>query len=226
MLKAVIFDLDGTLIDSESVAVEAFQLAHAQVAGAGEPPVAEFLARAGRPFESICADLGLPDGMVTVFRSASIRLRGRVRVFDGVLPVLVALRGTPMSVLTGKDRFRTEQLLDELDLAGFFTGVCTPDDPPAAKPSPDGVRWLCGLMDVMTAECVVVGDAVNDMRAGRSAGAQTVGCAWGVDSPEDLRAAGADTVIATPYDLLPLLQEAGLPAGPTPTTTPVEGKLP
>jgi 3-amino-5-hydroxybenzoic acid synthesis related protein len=197
--ELIVFDLDGTLLDSEGVGEAAFRDAFRRTGGIGDPPIAAFRAQAGRPFEVICERLGLPAEIVAEFRAAAIRLRSRVRVFDGAQDLLRALiaRGAMLAVLTGKDRPRTVQLLVELGLIDYFDVVLTPDDPLAAKPAPDGVLWLAARADVDVRDVVVIGDAPSDIIAGSTAGAITIGCAWGVSTAQVLYAAGADQVVYT-----------------------------
>ncbi|MDN5855636.1 MAG: HAD family hydrolase [Actinomycetia bacterium] len=197
MAELIVFDLDGTLLDSEGVGEAAFREAFQRTGGIGDPPVAAFKAQAGRPFEVICERLGLPAEIVAEFRAAATRLRSRVRVFDGAQDLLRALtaRGATLAVLTGKDRPRTMQLRVERGLIDSFDAGLTPDDPLAAKPAPDGVLWLAARADVDVRSVVLVGDAPSDITAGSTAGATTIGCTWGVSTAQMLFAAGADQVV-------------------------------
>jgi HAD superfamily hydrolase (TIGR01509 family) len=206
--ELVIFDLDGTLLDSEGVADAAFCEAFRRSGGIGTPPVAAFRAEAGRPLAVIGGQLGLPEEFVEEFRAAAIRLRSRVKVFDGARDLLRALtaRGATLAVLTGKDRPRTMQLLVELDLSDYFDAVLTPDDPPASKPDPGGVLWLSARAEVDVRDVVLIGDAPHDITAGNAAGATTIGCTWGTSTARVLSAAGADRIVHTMAQLASALR--------------------
>lgn len=203
MTRAFLFDLDGTIIDSEPVAVEAFTESYAHFGGPGPAPVERFLAMAGRPFEEIVADIGMPDGMVEDFRTRSRARAHRVRVFPGMRRVLteLALASAAVGIITGKDRPRAEHVLSLLGLTPFYRELVTPSEPPRPKPAPDGVHWLCERLGATAADAVLVGDSAIDIAAGRAAGATTVACLWGAGRPADLRAAGPDLVVARPEDL-------------------------
>jgi 3-phosphoshikimate 1-carboxyvinyltransferase len=205
----VIFDLDGTLIDSEEVAVRAFEEAYERCGGTGPAPLTAFRAAAGRPFEEICARLRLPAGMPESFRAASRRRLDDLACFAGIEDLLRALagRGLPLAVLTGKDRARTREILGLLRLDRHFQDVVTPDDPPRGKPHPDGVAWLCDKFGVRPGEAAMIGDSVADIQAGRAAGAITVGCLWGAAEPALLRAQRPDHVVAGVTDLDRLLSQ-------------------
>jgi 3-phosphoshikimate 1-carboxyvinyltransferase len=214
-VRLVIFDLDGTLVDSEGTAVRAFEQAYTQCGGTGPAPVDAFLAAAGLPFEQICARLRLPAGMAESFRAASRRRLGELACYAGIEALLRALtaRGLRLAVLTGKDRARALEILDLLRLDRHFQAVVTPDDPPRGKPHPDGVRWLCDEFRVPPGETVMIGDSVADLRAGRAAGVRTIGCLWGAGMPPALRAQRPDHLVETVADLDRLL--AQLTAGET-----------
>lgn len=202
-LRAVLFDLDGTLVDSEPMAAEAFAWAFQECGGRGEPPVEQFFALAGSPFETICVALDLPTGMPTAFRQASHERMASLRLFAGIGDLLAALAqaDVAMGVITGKDRPRTEQVLRHLGIDHLMGAVVTPDDTPRAKPSPEGVWWLCAALGVSVQETVLVGDSMIDMQAGRAAGVATIGSTWGVSGADRLVAGGADHVASTVEDL-------------------------
>lgn len=201
--RLVIFDLDGTLIDSKPVMVRAFRMAYAAVVGRGEPPVEAFLRLLGAPFPEILAQLGLPARMYEPFRAASRAGVDRIRVHDDVLTACEAVRdaGWRTAVYTGKDRERTVEILDRLGLWRLCDGVAVGDDPQRGKPAPDGVYQLCRTLAADPANTVVVGDSALDVLAGRAAGARTVGCLWGIGTEEELRTAGADEVVADAAEL-------------------------
>ncbi|WP_250405131.1 HAD family hydrolase [Streptomyces cellostaticus] len=203
MTRAFLFDLDGTIIDSEPVAVEAFIESYAHFGGPGAAPVERFLAMAGRPFEEIVAAIGMPDGMVEDFRTRSRARAHRVRVFPGMRQVLtdLAMDSAAVGIITGKDRPRAEHVLSLVGLTPLYGELVTPSDPPRPKPAPDGVHWLCERLGATAANSVLVGDSVIDIAAGQAAGATTVACLWGAGRPADLRAAGPDLVVARPEHL-------------------------
>lgn len=202
-IAAVLFDLDGTLVNSERVTADAFREAWGSCGLSGQAPVADLFRLAGRPFESICRELELPASMGEAFRSASRRFAWRLRLFPGIPKLVRDLveAGMSLGVITGKDRPRTLEVLRQLGLYELVAEIVTPDDPPAPKPSPDGVLWLCRRMLVPPGRCVLVGDSPTDIKAGLAAGTKTIGCEWGVSSADVLVQAGADATVRTVTDL-------------------------
>jgi phosphoglycolate phosphatase/AHBA synthesis associated protein len=188
MPAAVLFDLDGTLADSRPIVAGALAAAYAAAGGEGDPPLAEFESMSGRPLPEIVTELGLPAVAVAAYEAAALRLLEKARLFEGIMPLLRSLRSreTPVGVITGKGRARTEATLDHLGIADLIQASVTPDDPPEAKPSPQGVWWLCDRLKVPVHQAVLVGDSVTDMVAGDRAGVRTVACLWGVGRAQDL----------------------------------------
>ena len=108
-IEAAIFDLDGTLVDSQGVAAEAFREAHRICVGEGDPPVAWFHSLSGHPFESILSTLGLPASMAPHFRRLSRERIHELALFPRMGDVLtrLELEGVRLGLITGKDRQRT-----------------------------------------------------------------------------------------------------------------------
>ena len=209
MTRSAIFDLDATLVDSQKVAAQSFIDAFHACNLQGEPSVASFLALSGIPLEEVCTQLALPlEAFPAQFRAASRRRQHELTLFPGVGSILKLLydHDVTLGIITSKDRARTLETLALLDIDQYFSCVVTPDDPPAPKPSPEGVLWICQMFDTASSETLVVGDSVLDIRAGRDAGAITVGCTWGVADREALAHVGADFVVESVDELTDLLR--------------------
>lgn len=90
--QAVVFDLDGVIVDSFAVMSEAFTVAYAEAVGDGPPPFEEYRRHLGRYFPDIMRIMGLPLEMEEPFVRESYRLADRVTVFDGIVELLLTLR--------------------------------------------------------------------------------------------------------------------------------------
>ncbi|WP_405554637.1 HAD-IA family hydrolase [Streptomyces canus] len=209
-LRAVVFDLDGVLVDSSDVTREAFALAYQEVVGAGEPPVEEYSRHAGRSFPDILRMLGLPPELEGPFVREGYRLVHRVRLFDGVTDVLEALRarGIGCAVATGKSGPRARSLLDELGVLSLFDHVVGSDEVAHSKPAPDIVLRALDLLCVRPDEAVMVGDAVTDLASARAAGVRAVAVLWGEEAAQLLLDARPDVALGSPAELLNWLLEA------------------
>lgn len=108
----------------------------------------------------------------------------------------------PLSVVSSRDRRGTLAFLETFDLLQHFKAVATSQTCRFTKPFPDPVIWAAGEMGVKPEECLMVGDTVVDIRAGRAAGAQTVGVLCGFGEEYELARAGADLILPSPEHLL------------------------
>ncbi|WP_410626680.1 HAD-IA family hydrolase [Amycolatopsis sp. cmx-8-4] len=205
-LRAIVFDLDGVLVDSFDVMRRAFTFAYREVVGSGEPPFAEYNRHLGRYFPDIMRIMGLPLEMEEPFVSESTRLTGDVPLFRGVPELLRLLHdhGVKLAVATGKAGWRARALLDHLGVLELFDHVLGSDEVARPKPAPDIVLKALELLDVAPEEAVMVGDAVTDLAAAKGAGVVAVAALWGETDEVALLAAGPDLVVRRPADLVPL----------------------
>jgi AHBA synthesis associated protein len=204
---AVIFDLDGVVVDSFAVMSEAFAIAYAEVVGDGPAPFEEYRRHLGRYFPDIMRIMDLPLAMEEPFVRESYRLADQVTVFDGVVELLLTLRtrGLRLAIATGKSGPRARSLLDKLGLLPFFAHVIGSDEVARPKPAPDMVLKALDLLDVPAERAIMVGDAPTDLASARDAGVASAAALWAPpDDVGELLAAGPDVVLERPADLLAL----------------------
>jgi AHBA synthesis associated protein len=202
--QAVIFDLDGVIVDSFGVMRQAFAHAYTTVVGPGPIPFEEYCQHMGRYFPDIMRIMGLPLEMEEPFVKESQRLAHEVRVFEGVPEVLAALRsrGLRTAIATGKSGPRARSLLGTLGLLPMFDHVIGSDEVPRPKPAPDIVLRALSLLEVPGDAAVMVGDAVTDIASARGAGVTAIAALWGETDEATLLAAGPDAALRAPLDLL------------------------
>lgn len=191
---SVVFDLDGTIIDSREVARIAFTKAYGEVVGSGSPPLARFESLAGGSLSDIFLKMGLPEEMTPSFERDARALMTEIPLLPGVVPLLNRLRNTGIRIalFTGKDRLRTIEILKNLRIYSFFDVILTSSDHDECKPSPQGLIILCEKLRISQSEMIMVGDAESDMLAAKSAGVNAVGCLWaGNTNSSNLLEAGA-----------------------------------
>ncbi|MGX1618167.1 HAD-IA family hydrolase [Micromonospora chalcea] len=203
-IRAVVFDLDGVIVDSSAVMREAFSIAYAEVVGDGPAPFDEYNRHMGRYFPDIMRLMGLPLEMEEPFVRESYRMAHLVPLFPGVRETLETLhsRGIRMGIATGKAGPRARSLLDQLGVLGLFGQVIGSDEVARPKPAPDIVLQALGNLDVPPQEAMMVGDAVIDLLSGRAAGATAVATTWHGGDIAALLAAGPDLVVHAPAELL------------------------
>lgn len=210
-LRAVLLDVDGTLLDTRDAWVSAFDASLAAIrrpvmAGAS---AAEWI---GMPIERIyeerCGLSGADlDRAVAAFHEAEMAsVALGVRVFPGIREMLDALRPWPLAAITNKAQAAADAALDAAGLRDRFALVLGGDAVPRKKPHPDAVRYATVRLGVPVGACAVVGDSEADILAGKAAGARTVGVMWGYGKRRRLEEAGVDHLVEVPAALPPLLR--------------------
>jgi len=209
--RLIVFDVDGTLVDSQHNIVHAMTAAW-EAHGLGTPSADAVRRVVGLALEDAVAAL-LPDGcgvpaarVADSYRQAFFDLKARPGfdepLFPGLRAALDAVEtdNTLLGVATGKSRRGLEGLLERHGLAGRFVTLQTPDDGPG-KPDPAMLRRALDATGADAAATVMVGDTVYDMRMARAAGTHALGVAWGYHPADELHAGGAHAVAADGADL-------------------------
>ncbi len=204
----LIFDLDGTLVDTKADLAAATnhvlasfglpQLASAQVSDYVGHGARVLVERALGP-----ANAGLVSrGFALFMEYYGAHLLDQTRPYAGIEPFLATAhaRGLSLSVLTNKPEALSRAIVAGLGLASYFTAIVGGDTLPAKKPDPQGIAYLQRLTGIDLAETLLIGDSRIDVETGRAAGVATCGVTWGfgakgpatlppqfvVDTPEEL----------------------------------------
>ena len=141
MLRAVIFDLDGVLIDSEPLMRLAFADSYKRIIGNGSPPIEAYLEHMGESFPRIMDRLNLPHSMWEPYRKFCQEHIAHINLFPGSRELLEWARAAQLKVglLTGKDYARTAQILEHFGLQDYFDVTLASDQLNQPKPHPEGV---------------------------------------------------------------------------------------
>lgn len=215
-LKLVVFDCDGTLVDSQHSIVSCMESAW-RAFGLNVLPTAASVRRVvGLPLVESIARLH-PDGtdadhvaLADCYKQAFVALRRggpeEEPLFPGVRETVrrLADAGVLLGIATGKGRRGLSVTLSRHELMEFFVTRQTADNAPG-KPHPGMLLQAMAETGVDPAETVMVGDTTFDMMMARNAGVPAVGAAWGYHEPEELHEAGAGAVIPSCADLLSVL---------------------
>ncbi|MBK6006704.1 HAD-IA family hydrolase [Ramlibacter ginsenosidimutans] len=214
-VKAVLFDLDGTLIDSApDLGAAADQMRIAR--GLPSLPYERYRPMAGAGARGM---LGVAFGITPdhadfpalreeFFRNYEACMTQRTYVFEGVKQLIDSLveRDVPWGVVTNKSMRFTGPLTKGMPLFASARAVVGGDSTPYSKPHPAPLLEAARQVGVKPIECLYVGDDVRDVQAGKAAGMGTVAATYGYLGATDVKDWGADVHIETPLALLPLLK--------------------
>ncbi|MFF7442116.1 HAD family hydrolase [Streptomyces sp. NPDC008122] len=202
-LKALLFDLDGVLLDTRPVMKRAWQQVLKE--HGLDVPFEEYERHLGRPFADIMERLGFTESerFRRTYDEASIAASHLAREFDGVVEVLHAFvaAGWLLGVVTSKPLERAAPILTTLGCP--FSTVRTPNGGGRGKPAPDPVLLALTDLGVDPADAVYVGDMAVDQEAARRARVPYVHAGWGYGWP----GAPSPVVAESPKDLLRLLSQ-------------------
>lgn len=213
MARLLVFDLDGTLVDSSRDLAAALNAALQRLApGTPEIPLEVVVGFVGEGARLLVeralrhAGSGLPaDEVLPVyFECYGERLLDTTRLYDGIAEALDALAARTLAVLTNKPGHFSRRILEGLGVASRFALIWGAGDVPARKPDPAGLLALLGELRASPGETWMIGDSAIDVRTARAAGVRVAGADWGL-APQALRDAGPDRLLAHPREIAALL---------------------
>jgi phosphoglycolate phosphatase len=213
--RLVIFDCDGTLVDSQHTIVNAMSAAW-RSAGLVPPDPAAIRRVVGLPLVDAIARLhahgtGADHASLAERYKESFHALHRAAddepLYPGIRDTLAVLEtaGVLLGIATGKGRRGLALTLGRHDLERYFVTVQTADDNPG-KPNPDMLLRAMADVGVGAAMTMMVGDTTFDMIMARNAGVVGIGVGWGYHGPDELQAAGAAVVVETGPALAPALE--------------------
>lgn len=188
----ILFDFDGTLVDSIELILESYRHTMRVHRGA-VPPDADFLAGLGTPlraqFRSFTDDPDEIQAMIATYRDWNLANHDRmVTPYPGAVDAVRALKdqGARLGLVTSKNRTGIQKGFDLVGLNGYFDSLVTADRLEQSKPHPEpvltAIRDLAGSPEAT----LFVGDSPHDIAAGREAGVHTAACLWGPFTRERL----------------------------------------
>jgi pyrophosphatase PpaX len=197
---AILFDLDGTLVDTVPFILAAVR--HAFEGYGSCPTDAQWLDGIGTPLRVQLASFARgPDDvepLLARYRAYWIAHHDRMtRLFPGAMDVVVELasRGHPLGIVTAKTEEGAIRTLRHTGLLRHLGAIVGADTCPRCKPDPAPVRVALARLGRAPGEALLVGDSIHDVVAAREAGVRAVGVTWGVRDREALAHAGADACL-------------------------------
>jgi phosphoglycolate phosphatase len=211
-VKLIIFDLDGTLVDSSVDIAHAINYA---LEGSSVPTVTvrQTIAIIGEGitslFEKIIENNGLSadkDLLISRFLDHySAHLTDNTQVYPGVRETLEALNGYPKAVISNKREDLSLKVLELLGIRKYFDVVVGSDTTAERKPSPVPIQHVLTRLDVKPGNAVIVGDSNLDIEAGKAAGIATIAVTYGYRPLHMLK--GADHMVNTMPEIIKIVEE-------------------
>jgi pyrophosphatase PpaX len=210
-VQTVLFDLDGTLIDSVRLILDSY---HHTLAAHGLPPRSDehWLSGVGTPLTVQLADWGHDpatlNAMIATYREYNLANHDRmVTVYPGVVAAVESIRaaGLQTGLVTSKNRQGAIRGLTLVKLERMMDVLVCADEVTNPKPHPEPVEKAMALLGADPRTTVYVGDSIHDMVSGRAAGVRTAAALWGPFGRSHLEDATPDYWLETPADLLALI---------------------
>ncbi|MCX5756358.1 MAG: HAD-IA family hydrolase [Gemmatimonadetes bacterium] len=213
-LPAVLFDMDGTLLDSIELILAGAVFAFEGREG-NRPTRDEWRALIGTPLDAMLAkwSSGPEDVLLLRARYRQFQLENHdsyVSLYDGVESALRELhaRGHPLGIVSSKLDAGIRRSMDFYKLTPLFDVIVGMDHTAHHKPHPEPVRFALGKLGVAPNDAIFVGDSPHDIESGNAAGVETVGVTWGAFSREEIAHANPNAWIASMPELMPLVDRA------------------
>lgn len=206
--KHLIFDIDGTLLDTDQ-AVEAALAAATDRHGLPRISSSCIKEHCGLPGLDFLKLIGIPEAEA-VFLDWRLELRkysALIRPYPGIMELLRTLHaaGIPMGVVTSRTKDVAQPDLDALELTGFFQQVITSSDTAAHKPAPDPILLYLQRTGAAPDSCIYIGDTISDCQCAHGAGVPFCLAGWGAFRRTGME---EERVLESPEEVLTLLRGA------------------
>jgi phosphoglycolate phosphatase len=211
----VVFDHDGTLVNSLPVVVAASN-AVLVAFGCERKPAAQIVAGMVYPTAprlgilAGTADLEIQKKMARLYGELALRSSGLAELYPGIEVMLRDLKdlGRSLAVLSNSEGIFVRTILERLEVATYFFCLTGEEDMPAPKPDPRGLQRILERAGCGPQRAVYVGDSRTDLETARAAALPAIGVTWGAHPRGELENLGFDALVDTPSQLLALLIRA------------------
>lgn len=212
MIQAVLFDIDGTLTDTNPIFLKALQQTYLEFQGE-EKPLSFFHFSLGIPSPRTIKILGIPEAERMLFRDRWQELirewMPQAQLFPGIFEILhqIALWKIPMALVTAKIREEMVYEFNQFEIHHFFAVTVCADDVAHPKPAPDSLLVASEKIAVSKEQVIFVGESTYDAQAAKNAGIRFAFARWGALNPQEILSLDPDYILEKPSDLLKLLAE-------------------
>lgn len=219
-IQAICFDVDGTLSDTDDLWVsrfaKRFDFLKIFTRKKDVKPLARWLVMVlespGNLVYEIFDRMHLDDEVARLFNWIAHHNPGRKPKHFWMVPkgkelLEYCYQHYPLSIVSARDEKSTLTFLKQFEIENLFKVVMTSQSCVYTKPFPDPILRAAQVKGVSPENCLMVGDTTVDIRAGKAAGAQTVGVLCGLGTEKELRRAGADLILENTHELMQVLQK-------------------
>ena len=210
-ITTVLFDYDGTLMDTDEIIINAWQYTYRRMTGE-ELSVETILESFGEPLRETMSKFFSGEALeeaIEIHRDfqTSTYLE-RVEMFPGMRELVLELkeRGYKLAVVTSRRKPTTIMGLEKFELMDVLDCVVTADDTEKHKPDPEPALYALKILEIGPEEVVMVGDTVFDIQCGQNAGVKTVMATWALAAQKDLGGIVPDFRINAAEDLWKVLE--------------------
>lgn len=208
MIKAVLFDIDGTLLDTEKQVIAGLQETLREQKGL-QVAAEDLFYTLGIPGKQVVADFADSDSesdqLLQSWESKMKTNFNDVQIFPGIVDLLEGLRekGLLLAIVTSKNKSEFVDEVTPFGLNSYFQAVITASDTLKHKPNPEPVLKGLDELQVLAEQTIYVGDAVYDLRSGKAAGTKFAFATWGAKFHSEFEQ--ADYQLQHPQDLLQII---------------------
>jgi len=209
MIKAVLFDLDGTIINTNNLIIQSFKYTfkkHLNLDVETNTIVSFFGEPLGKSMEKY--DKENADKMVSIYREYNLKVHDDlIESFEGIEETLIELKksGLKLAIVTSKRRVSAERGLNVFNLKDYFDLIITPEDTEIHKPNGEPALKACELLDISPDNALMVGDSHNDILCGKNAGTKTCLVKYSILPLEELIAYNPDYAVENLYDIIEII---------------------
>ncbi len=214
-VPALLWDLDGTILDSIDLIVEGADYAFAGREGP-RPTRAEWQALIGTSLDSMLARWAIDVDDFTALRARYRQFQGQnhdrlVRLYPDVADLLryMHARGHPMAIVSSKMEAGILRSMDHFGLTQLFERIVGTESTARHKPDPEPVRFALDALGVAPAHALYIGDSPHDSAAANAAGVSMVGVTWGAYTDDEIAAAGPSRRVSSAAEIAALVEAFG-----------------
>jgi pyrophosphatase PpaX len=211
MIKAILFDLDGTLINTNNLILQSFKHAFNTYLKqeVEDKDIVKFF---GVPLENAMVGYGEEhvEGLIKAFREFNEKMHDELAVgFEGIEEALKALKkmGLKLGIVTSKRELMAHRSLRLINIFDYMDVIITPEHSNKHKPDPEPIFKACEALDITPQEAIMVGDSIYDIQCGINAGCETCAVTYTEFDIEELKSLNPQYIVDNIIELVDIVSK-------------------